>query len=56
MHLKLEAQILAPSIRMKVLDFPIKLIFDLILKFLELFKGFKLMLHKIEHQCNYYYI
>jgi hypothetical protein len=38
MHLKLEAQILTPLIRTKVLDFPIELIFNLILKFLELFK------------------
>jgi hypothetical protein len=48
MHLELEAQRLAPSIRTKVLDFPIKLIFDLILKFLELFKGFKLMLRETD--------
>jgi hypothetical protein len=48
MCLKLETQILAPSIRTKVLDFPIELIFDLILKFLELFKGFRLMLHQID--------
>src|SRR4051812_130424 len=44
---KLVTQILATSIRSKVLDFPSKLIFDLILKFLELFKGFRLVLHQV---------
>jgi hypothetical protein len=48
MHLKLVAQILALSIRMKVLDLLIKLIFDIILKFLELLKGFRLIFHQID--------
>jgi hypothetical protein len=48
MHLKLIAQIHTPSIRMKVLDFLIELIFDLTLEFLELFKGFRVMLHQID--------
>jgi hypothetical protein len=48
MCLKLETQILTPLIRTKVLDFPIELIFNLILKFLELSKDFRLMLHQID--------
>src|ERR1041384_1356114 len=44
---KLVTQILATTIRSKVLDFLSELIFDLILKFLELFKGFRLVLHQV---------
>src|SRR3954469_2200347 len=44
---KLVTQILATSIRSKVLDFLSELILNLILKFLEPFKGFRLMLHQV---------
>src|SRR4051812_42359816 len=47
MTAKLVTQILATSIRSKVLDFLPELILDLILKFLEPFKGFSLMLHQV---------
>ena len=47
MTAKLVTQILATSIRLKVLDFLSELFFDLILKFLELFKGFRLVLHQV---------
>src|ERR1043165_9425147 len=47
MTAKLVTQILATRIRLKVLDFLSELIFDLILKFLELFKGFRLVLHQV---------
>jgi hypothetical protein len=33
---------------MKVLDFPVELIFDLTLKFFQLLKGFRLLLHQID--------
>ena len=42
---KLVTQILASSIGSKVLDFIPELIFDLTLKFFELFKGFRLVFH-----------
>ena len=44
---KLVTQILTTSIRSKVLDFLSELILDLILKFLEPFKGFRLMRHQV---------
>src|SRR3954462_7066986 len=47
MTAKLVTQILATSIRSKVLDFLSELISDVILKFLEPFKGFRLMLHQV---------
>jgi hypothetical protein len=48
MFLKLKTQILASSVRTKMLDLSNELIFDLFLKFLELFKGFRFMLHQID--------
>src|SRR3954468_3543923 len=44
---KLVTQILTTSIRLQVLDFLSELILDLILKFFEPFKGFRLMLHQV---------
>src|ERR1043165_7926854 len=44
---KLVNHILATTIRSKVLDFLSELIFDFTLKFLELFKGFRLVLHQV---------
>jgi hypothetical protein len=48
MCLKLKAQILGSSVRARMLDLSIKLIFGHFLKFLELFKGFRLILHQID--------
>jgi hypothetical protein len=45
---KLMTQILTSPIRSQGLNFLATLIFNLILKFLELFKGFRLMLHQID--------
>jgi hypothetical protein len=48
MCLKLETQILTSSVRTKLLDLSIKLIFDLFLKLLEVFNSFRLMFHQVD--------
>src|SRR5688572_13484442 len=45
---KLVAQILASTIRSQGLNFLATLIFNFILKFLELFKGFRLVPHQVD--------
>ena len=48
MHLKLKTQIFATSIRSKVLNFLVELIFNLLLKLFELIKSFRLVLHQVD--------